>query len=191
MEFLLDLRTGDRAGATIRTPTTRVAAQLAGTVLEARHTTVADSFQALRLLEPPLIGLVAARATRKQLETLRKINTDLASATDDTARFIDIWWEAERITFSAINNPALTVIAEILHWIRVLMAPAITAATKDLPWVTKTSRNAQRLFAQFVTAASDHDQTRASRSWAKCMQANGAWMEDSELGRRPIIDLAN
>ncbi|MBV9512827.1 MAG: FadR family transcriptional regulator, partial [Mycobacteriaceae bacterium] len=52
MEFLLDLRTGDRGGATIRTPSTRVAAQLAGIVLEARRTTVADCFLALRLIEP-------------------------------------------------------------------------------------------------------------------------------------------
>ena len=47
MEFLLDLRTGDRGGATIRIPSTRVAAKLAGIVLEARRTTLADFVRAV------------------------------------------------------------------------------------------------------------------------------------------------
>jgi DNA-binding FadR family transcriptional regulator len=189
MEFLLDLRAGDRAGATVLSPTTRVAAQMAGTVLEARHTTVADCYRALRMVEPPIIGLIASRARGKQLQRMRTVESELAATTDDVARFVATWWEAERITFDAVNNPALTVTAEILRWIRVGMQPAITANVEDLPWVSKTNRSAQRLFAQFVSAAGEHDPTRASQAWAQCMKANGAWMEESELGKRLIIDL--
>jgi hypothetical protein len=69
------------------------------------------------------------------------------------------------------------------------MQPAITAKVEDLPWVSKTNRNAQRLFAQFVSAAGEHDPAGASHAWAECMKANGAWMEESELGKRLIIDL--
>jgi DNA-binding FadR family transcriptional regulator len=189
MEFLLDLRAGDRSGATVLLPTTRVAAQMAGTVLEARHTTVADCYRALRMVEPPIIGLIASRANEKQLQQMRGMESELAAATDDVVRFVATWWEAERITFEAVNNPALTVIAEILRWIRVGMQPAITANVQDLPGVSKGNRSAQRLFAQFVSAASAHDPARASQAWAECMKANGAWMEESELGKRLIIDL--
>src|ERR671922_2756135 len=111
MEFLLDLRAGDRAGATVLSPTTRVAAQLAGTVLEARHTTVADCYRALRMVEPAIVGLIASRASEKQVQQMRKVESELAAATDDVVRFVTTWWEAERITFDAVNNPALTVIA--------------------------------------------------------------------------------
>ena len=67
------------------------------------------------------------------------------------------------IAFSAVKNPALTVIAEILHWVRVGVDPAVTADAKALPWVSKTNRNAQRFFSEFVAAASGHDSARASR----------------------------
>jgi DNA-binding FadR family transcriptional regulator len=188
MEFLLDLRTGDRAGATIRTPSTRVAAQLSGIVLEARKTTVADCFRALRLIEPPIIGLIASRINAKQVDALHAMNAKLAVSTEDTPRFVKTWREAEGMAFSAVRNPALTVIAETLHWIRVGVESAVIADVKDLPWVHKTNRKVQGLFAQFVVAASEHDSARASRVWAECLKVN-ALMEESEFGQRPLRDL--
>lgn len=189
MEFLLDLRTGDRGGATIRTPTTQVAAQLAGIVLEARRTTVSDCFRALRLIEPPAIGLIASRVGSKQLAALRAVDGRLLTSVDDTPRFISTWREAEGVAFGAVKNPALTVIAEILHWIRVDVESAITADVKDLPWVTKMNRKVQRLFAEFVTAAAAHDSERASQIWAECLKINEAWADDSEFANRLLRDL--
>jgi DNA-binding FadR family transcriptional regulator len=189
MEYLLDLRTGDRAGATIRTPATRVAAQLSGTVLEARHTTVADCLRAIRLIEPPIVGLIASRVSSRQLVSLHEAEAELGMATEDTPQFITAWREAERITFSAIKNPALTVIAEILHWIRVGLEPAITADVGGLPAVHKITRKVHRLFAQFVSAAAKHDSARASEVWAECVKVNEVWTEDSEFGKRLMLDL--
>lgn len=189
MEYLLDLRTGDRAGGMIRTPATRVAAQLSGTVLEARHTTVADCLRAIRLIEPPIVGLIASGVSNRQLASLHDAEAELGKATENTAQFIKSWREAERVTFSALKNPALTVIAEILHWIRVGLEPAITADVGDLPWVHKTNRKVHRLFAQFVTAAAEHDSARARQIWAECVKVNEAWTEESEFGKRLMLDL--
>jgi DNA-binding FadR family transcriptional regulator len=188
MEFLLDLRTGDRGGATIRTPSTRIAAQLSGIVLDARQTTVADCLRAIRLIEPPTIGLIASRIGTKQLEALRTKEAQLAASVEDTPRFVTTWREAEGIAFSAVKNPALTVIAEILHWIRVGVEPAITADVKDLPGVTKINRWVQRLFAEFVSAASDQNSARASKVWAEILKVNVA-MAESEFGKRLLRDL--
>lgn len=188
MEFLLDLRTGDRSGASIRTPSTKVAAQLSGIVLEARRTTAADCFRAVRLIEPPVIGLIAARINAKQLDALHAMNAKLAVSTEDTPRFVMTWREAEGMVFSAVRNPALTVIAEILHWIRVGVESAIIADVKDLPWVRKTNRKVQGLFAQFVVATSEHDSARASQAWSECLKIN-ALMEESEFGQRLLRDL--
>jgi DNA-binding FadR family transcriptional regulator len=188
MEFLLDLRTGDRGGATIRTPSTRVAAQLSGIVLDARQTTVADCLRAIRLIEPPTIGLIASRIGTKQLGALRTMEAQLAASADDTPRFVTTWREAEGVAFSAVKNPALTVIAEILHWIRVGVEPAITADVKDLPGVTKVNRRVHRLFAEFVSAASEQNSARASKVWAEILQVNVA-MAESEFGKRLLRDL--
>ena len=189
MEFLLDLRTGDRGGATIRTPSTRVAAQLAGIVLEARRTTFADFFRALQQIAPPIMGLVASRITPKQLKALDTVSSELAASTKDTARFISTWREGEMIASSAVKNPALTVIAEILHWVRVGVDPAVTADAKALPWVSKTNRNAQRFFAEFVSAAYSHDSARATQAWAECLKTNASWFEESGFGERLMLDL--
>ncbi|MDA4106815.1 FadR/GntR family transcriptional regulator [Mycolicibacterium holsaticum] len=189
MEFLLDLRTGDRSGATIRTPTTRVASQLAGIVLEARGTTLADFYRALRLIEPSIMGLVASRIGAKQLNALKAVNTELAEYCDDTGRFVTAYREAEMVAFSAVKNPALTVIAEILHWVRVAIEPGVTADVKGLPGVTRTNRRAQKLFAQFVDAAAEHDSPRATAVWSEALKANAPWAEESEVSRRLMLDL--
>ncbi|MGB9225936.1 FadR/GntR family transcriptional regulator [Mycobacterium sp.] len=189
MEFLLDLRTGDRGGATIRTPSTRVAAQLAGIVLEARKATFADFLQAVQQIVPPIMGLVASRIAPKQLKALDKVNSELADSIKDTTRFVPTWEKGEMIAFSAVKNPALTVIAEILHWVRVGVDPAVAADAKGLPWVSKTNRNAQRLFSEFVSAAANHEAIRATEAWAECLKVNASWFEESGFGQRLVLDL--
>lgn len=189
MEFLLDLRTGDRGGASIRTPSTRVASQLAGIALEARGATFADFFRATQYIVPPIMGLVASRINARQLRDLDKVDAELASSTENTGRFVTTWREGETIAFSAVKNPALTVIAEILQWVRVGVDPAITADAKALPWVSKTNRNAQRLFGQLVSAAAARDSVRAADAWAENLRASASWFEESGFGERLVLDL--
>lgn len=189
MEFLLDLRTGDRGGATIRTPSSRVAAQLAGIVLEARGSTLSDFYRATRLIEPPMIGLVASRMTPTKLRSLEDVNTELAGAVDDTPRFVATLREAAQTALSGVRNPALAVISEIMHWVRVGVEPAVTADAKAIPSVSKSNRNFQRSFARFVDAAADRDSGRAAAAWAKALEPNAPWIEESELGHRLMLDL--
>lgn len=189
MEFLLDLRTGDRGGAIIRTPSTRVAAQQAGIVLEARRTTVLDFHRALRVIEPTIMGLVATRINVRQLAALRDFDTELAACTDDTARFVTTLRDAEKSAFGAVKNPALTVIAEILHWVRVAIEPTVTADAKGLPTVGRSNRRAQSLFSRFVDAAADHDAPRAVEMWQQTFTATAPWLEQSEIGERLILDV--
>ena len=189
MEFLLELRTGDRSGAAIRPPTTRVAAQLAGIVLEARGTTLGDFHQALRLIEPAIMGLVASRISAKQLKILTQANEALAETTEDTARFVSMYRDVEMVAFSAVKNPALTVIAEILHWVRVAIDPTIAADVTGLPGVSEANRRAQGRFSRFVSAAAEHDSTRATAVWTELLKANAAWVEESEVSERLILDL--
>jgi len=189
MEFLLDLRTGDRGGATIRTPSTRVAAQLAGIVLEARRTTLADFLRAVRPVVPAIMGVVASRIGPKQLKVLSNFEAELAATIDDTTQFVATWFDAEMIALSAVKNPALTVAAEILQWVRVGVEPAVTADAKGLPGVRATNCKAQARFAKFVAAASEHDSARATQIWAECLTVLAPWLEESELGGRLVLEL--
>ncbi|MCB9417391.1 MAG: FadR family transcriptional regulator, partial [Mycolicibacterium sp.] len=191
MEFLLDLRSGDRGGAVIRTPSTRGAAQQAGIVLEARRTTVLDFHRALSVIEPDIMGLVATRINARQLTTLRAFDAELKACTDDTGRFVSTWRDAEKSAFAAVRNPALTVIAEILHWVRVEIEPTVTADAKGLPTVTASNRRARQLFSEFVDATADHDADLAIRLWQKTFTATAPWLEQSEIGERLILDAMN
>lgn len=189
MEFLLELRSGDRGGAIIRTPTTKVASQQAGIVLEARQADLADFYRALRQIEPGIMELVADRIGQRQLKGLRGFETELAATVEDTERFMVTWWEAEMQAFSATKNPALTIVAEILQWVRIGVEPAIAVDWKGLPWLTRSNRKAQRRFVEFVSAMSEGDSAGARDIWAECLDASAPFIEDSELGERLMIDL--
>jgi DNA-binding FadR family transcriptional regulator len=190
MEFLLDLRTGDRSGATIRTPTTQVAAQLAGIVLEARETTLADFTRAVWLVEPAVIGLVASRVGAAPLERIRQLESELGAAIGDTRRFMQTWEDAAAVVFSATRNPALTVITEILRWVRVAVEPALAADAQILPWVTKSNRRAHALFAELVGALAAHEPERARDIWAALQELATPFVEEqTDLGRRLVVDL--
>ena len=162
MEFLLDLRGGDRAGATIRTPSTQVAAQLASIVLEARQTTLADFYRALQLVEPAMIELVAARIGKRTLRRLEELDAELGASVEDTGRFVRrLGHHVGRGASPPSQNPALTVTAEILRWVRVGVRPAITVDAKALPGVTKSNRKAHALVSELV-AGHGHRRHRAS-----------------------------
>jgi len=191
MEFLLDLRAGDRGGATIRTPVSRVAAQLAGIVLEARGATLGDFYRAMRLIEPPMMGLVASRVGPRQLRALETMDRELADSVEDTARFVMTLRDAEQLALSAVKNPALIVTSEILHWVRVGVEPAVTADVKAIPGISKSNRNFQALFSQFVTAGADRDPERATEAWTKALEPNAPWLEESGLGNKLMLDLMN
>lgn len=188
-ELLLDLRTGDRGGATIRTPTARVAAQLAGIVLEARQTTLADFNRATRLIEPAIIELVAARIGPRALGRLEELLSELAGCVEDTTAFMRAWDTASAVAFSATQNPALTITTEILHWVFVGVEPAIAADAKALPFVTKSNRMAHAAFREVVAALAAHDPVRARNVWSTSEDFTIPWMEGSDLGKRLMIDL--
>jgi DNA-binding FadR family transcriptional regulator len=188
-ELLLDLRTGDRGGATIRTPTTRVAAQLAGIVLEARQTSLADFTRAMRLIHPAIIELVAVRIGTRALKRLEALLSELADSVEDIDRFMPTWDTASAVAFSATQNPALTITTEILQWVSVGVEPAIAADVKGLPHVTKANRLAYGAFAEVVAALAEHNPVRARNVWTAREDFTSAFLEGSDLGARLMIDL--
>ncbi|WP_255360470.1 FCD domain-containing protein, partial [Frankia sp. EI5c] len=186
-ERLLELRTGDRAGPRIRHPSTQVAAQLAGTALEARQTTLADFYRAMRVIEPAMMGLAASRIGHEALVTLRALHTELSGHTRDIPRFADRWGRGSAVAFGATGNPALAVTAEILQWVRVGTEATIRSEAGD-DWVATADHNA-RLFGEVVAALEAGDPARAGAAWSACLATNAPFIESTELGRRLMINL--
>ena len=188
MEGLLDLRTGSRTGARVCEPTTHMAAQLAGIVLESMQTALRDVWDAKMLIEPAVMELVAARIDREALADLAVRVEALRSAVGDTPAFIKMWDDLERRAFSATRNSAIWVAVEILHWVNVGCQGATTVSALSLPGVIKTNERACDGFAGFVAAARDGDAVGAGRAWADYLQASAPFFHSS-LGDRLIVDL--
>ncbi len=189
MEFLVDLRAGDRSGARIREPSTQIAAQLVGIVLESRQTTLKDFHRGMRLVQPGIVRLVAVRAGKRTLAQLHDLAQELAASVDDTPRFVDTFRGIELTLFSASKNPALTIIAEIMHWVGVAVGPGVAADATALPWVSKTNRKAQARIAELIRAMRERDADAASDVWNRYRDVSQPFLEESELGARLIIDL--
>ncbi|MDT3443292.1 GntR family transcriptional regulator [Pseudofrankia sp. BMG5.37] len=189
MEFLVDLRAGDRNGPQIRHPSPRVAVQLASTVMQARHATMGDFFRAVAMIEPSMIELAVARMDPASLATLRSFAADLAARPRDASDLSEVWTTARKVIFGATRNPALAVIAEVLQWVRTdAQANPAGSAITDPAWLAETHRLVA-LFPELVAAFEAEDGVRAARIWAQSLDANSPDIESSELGRRLVIDL--
>ncbi|OHV39290.1 MULTISPECIES: FadR/GntR family transcriptional regulator [Pseudofrankia] len=187
MESLLTLRAGDRAGAQVHHPSTLVAAQLAGTVLEARQVTLGDYFHAVRLIEPAMMELAATRIDDGSLAALRSLVAEMATAADDIPRFSDAWRRATAVAFGTTGNPALTVVAEILQWVRLGTRPAVNVPPDD-SWAAVTSRLVP-LFAELVDALVARDPGRARGCWAALLDVNVPFAESHDYANRLMVDV--
>ena len=186
-ESLLELRTGDRGGARVHHPSTQVAAQLTGTVLAARQTTLADFHQAVCMIEPAMMGLAATRMDPASLAELESLAAELAASAEDFPRFAEIRRRGVLTAFAATRNPALGVIAEILQWVRAGIQQALTPPPED-PAI-RVANHIIPLFAELVAAFADADSARARQVWAACLEGSAPFLTARALGPRMMIDL--
>ncbi|MQY31252.1 FadR/GntR family transcriptional regulator [Nocardia aurantia] len=187
-EQLLDLRAGERDGATIRHPTALVAAQLTGTVLESRHVTLADFSRALRMIEPVMMR-AAAGPEPAALAVLRELECELAQHISETESFVRTWRRAVFVILTGLRNPALAVVAEMLQWVRTGTEDAVASGAASLPWSTTTNRKAHAMFTELIGALAEHDGPKAEAVWSECLDTYSPFIESSDLGRRLVVDL--
>jgi DNA-binding FadR family transcriptional regulator len=188
MEGLVDLRTGSRNGATVLEPTADTAGQLAAVVLAAAQTRMADVAEARRLIEPPVMELVAARIDPAVLSTLPARLAGLKHIADDTPAFIAGFEDLESDVFSGAQNPAISVATAVIHWVSVRCRRDVTIRALSVPQVIKSNRRSCASFAEFVAAADDGDVRGAARAWAAHLDEVAPFYRSS-FGDRLIGDL--
>ena len=113
----------------------------------------------------------------------------MAVAVDDTARFVETWDDAVTVIFSATQNPALTVAAEILASVRAAVMPLIADDVTGRPGIPKWNRRAQQRFGELVEAMAAGDSARARDIWEQLQGFSIRFAEDSALGGRLIVEL--
>ena len=188
MEGLVDLRTGSRSGAKIFEPTTEKAAHLAGLMLESAHTRMGDVAEACRLIEPPVMKLVAERLDEKTLSTLSERLERVKARVDETPAFVEQFEDLERFAFSAVGNPAISVAVEVTSWVSGRCRTALTVSALTLPQVAGSNHRSCRAFASFISAAKAGDADGAAAIWTKHLEKISPFFR-SPLGDRQIVDL--
>ncbi|NKY60517.1 FadR/GntR family transcriptional regulator [Nocardia flavorosea] len=116
-ESLITVRRGAHGGARVQVPNIDVAARYAGFVLEFRGTTLADVYEARILIEPPIIGLLAARRTDADVERLRAALDEHEAAADSPLRAIRTHTAFHALLVELTGNQTLRVLTGMVQHI--------------------------------------------------------------------------
>ena len=190
MELLLDMRPGDRGGASVRHPSSDVAAQMVARVLEARQTTIADFAHAIQMMEPPMMELAAERRGPADLSMLRRVESELEACDDDIERFVGTWRRGVIVAVASARNPVLVTIAEMLQWVCVGIGATLVETPRGARGYQPGERQrVQEHFSEFVAALAARHAAEARAVWAEFVRPASVFDEASELGHRLIIDL--
>ncbi|MCX0272783.1 FadR family transcriptional regulator [Nocardia zapadnayensis] len=116
-ESLITVRRGAHGGARVQIPNIDVAARYAGFVLEFRGTTLADVYEARILIEPPIIGLLAARRTDADVERLRAALDEHEAVADSPLRAIRTHTAFHALLVELTGNQTLRVLTGMVQHI--------------------------------------------------------------------------
>ncbi|WP_433602332.1 FadR/GntR family transcriptional regulator [Nocardia sp. CA-135953] len=116
-ESLITVRRGAHGGARVQVPNIDVAARYAGFVLEFRGTTLADVYEARILIEPPIVGLLAARRTDEDIQLLRAALKDHEAVADTPTLAIRTHTAFHALLVELTGNQTLRVLTGMVQHI--------------------------------------------------------------------------
>jgi GntR family transcriptional regulator, transcriptional repressor for pyruvate dehydrogenase complex len=164
-EGLITIRRGARGGARVQVPSTEVAANYAGLVLQHRGATVADVLEARAAIEPHGAGMVAARSDRKRsARALRKFQKDNSyEATDE--RYARTFFEFNRLLVSLTGNETLILVTAMLEMISEAATSRADAFDIAGPHLLELHRRVTRTRAKLADLIEAGDIDAAETLW--------------------------
>jgi DNA-binding FadR family transcriptional regulator len=187
-EGLIVIRAGSRAGAVVRRPQARIAADLAGIVLEMEGTTLGDVWEARLLVEPRVMGLAATRITAETIGQLRQACVEMSALVDNTAEFSRVSMDFRFGILAASCNRALAVVFEIIRWVAAGSRGTVAATAAAFPWETRSNRRWVSVYEALVDAVETGDEAESARLWYDHLVATAPALL-SQLGTRSLADL--
>jgi GntR family transcriptional repressor for pyruvate dehydrogenase complex len=165
-EHLVEVVRGMRGGVVVRSPDPRGTARSAAMVLQARHVSVADVYDARALLEPVAARAIASKRNRKPIiAELRKIVDQVEESVADAASFGLAFARFDEQLVALAGNQTLAIIDEILNEIvaRSVSASRRTQEVETIPLAYRSRgvRSLQRL----LTLLEEGDGAAAEAHW--------------------------
>ncbi len=193
-ESLIVIKRGSR-GARITAPRVEVAARYVGLLMQTSGTTLADVYEAMSLIEPAAVALLARRRTSQDLADLiacvdeieaqvssDRVPADVAAWTRGAQRFHDLLMERAGNRTLAIQS---MVLREVVETHLLLAARDSADARATVARFSKVIRSYRKLLA-LVQAGDD---AGAQEHWQVHMEVAGRSLLPDSLKSATVLDL--
>jgi DNA-binding FadR family transcriptional regulator len=114
-EELVEVRRGSRGGVWVRSPSVDVMGRRAGAYLQHNQVTLDDVHRARSLVEPPAVGILAARRDPDDIAHLEALLADEAAALDDPAAVREAGERFHVELVERAGNQTLSVFSSMLQ----------------------------------------------------------------------------
>jgi len=186
-EGLITVVRGVRGGVVVNAPDKRMTARTAALVLQARDVSLADVFEARRLLEPVAARTIAAlRRRRPAIEALREMIKQEEAAIEDPERFAVANAVFHEGLVALAGNQTLTIVTEMLNEI---VTRAVTAVSRhdDIVGSLAVRRRGLRSQQRLLELVEAGDAAGAEDHWREHMRVVGRVMLSSDA--ESVVDL--
>ncbi|MDF1595059.1 MAG: FadR/GntR family transcriptional regulator [Acidimicrobiia bacterium] len=188
-EGLVTIRRGARGGARVHVPDGEGAARYAGLVLEYRGTTVKDVHDALLVLEPACVVMLATEHSVEQLEALKDHVARADNAVDDLDALIRIQTEFHTLVVELAGNETLRLMSWMLRYIVDRANWSMFGRDHATPTSINATRQGMRAHARIVEAIEAHDPQQAEALWRHHLAAAGEYLVGDRETAGSIIDI--
>jgi GntR family transcriptional regulator, transcriptional repressor for pyruvate dehydrogenase complex len=194
-ESLIVVRRGSRGGVLVSSPETSVAARDFGLLLQMSGTTLADVYEARKVVEPAAAAMLTRRASAADIEELKGAAGALAVLVNEGTENADLReWSAATFRFHDLilercGNTTLSLVGAVLREVVTRHMERVVASASDPAVVEKQFKQTIRTFRRFVAVVESGDAETARTLWAAHMDHAGRKMLWGQLAHEHVIDL--
>jgi GntR family transcriptional repressor for pyruvate dehydrogenase complex len=194
-ESLIVVRRGSRGGVLVSSPQTSVAARDFGLLLQMSGATLADVYEARRVLEPAAVRMLAERRTPDDIADLNAAAGALAVLVNEGTESADFSeWSAAAFRFHDVimersGNTTMALIGAVLREVIARhMSRAVTTAT-DHGEIESQFKKTIRAFTKVTGLIDAGDAEAAHQFWRAHMDRATKGMLWGDLATETVIDL--
>lgn len=194
-ESLIVVRRGSRGGVLVSSPQTTVAARDFGLLLQMSGTTLADVYEARKVLEPAAVRMLAERGAAEDIADLTAAVGAVAALVDEGTEGADFSeWSAAAFRFHDVimercGNTTIALIGAVLREVIARHMSRAVATATDHKGIENQFRRTIRAFTKVIALIEAGDPDAAEQFWAAHMARASKGMLWGDLATETVIDL--
>lgn len=194
-ESLIVVRRGSRGGVLVSSPQTSVAARDFGLLLQMSGATLADVYEARKVLEPAAVRMLAERRAANDVSDLTAAVGAVAALVDEGTEGADFSeWSAAAFRFHDVlmercGNTTMALIGAVLREVIARHMSRAVATATDPAGIESQFRRTIRAFTKVTSLIEAGDPDAAEQFWSAHMARATKGMLWGDLATETVIDL--